>query len=239
MLTPHGILDTIIAKHDVATSDDIIKLRELLSRAVTSLSDLANHMDLFLLANQHLTRSGQGMGEGLPLFRTPFPRNGVRLSRTRAQPATCSSTAEPGYAFPVFRKIARPPVLRPPRDFYCWLYGWNKYQHGVVCKIMRANQACIPAMKNARNDAGAGGNPKIGVPVPVSYSRPHKFPFPLPRASLVFLSLCTPFHHLPRPSAWLPALDTLPTPILGPLSCQLSLPCPIKTFKHPPAYAPV
>jgi hypothetical protein len=61
MLTPRKIVDTMTAKHGVATSDDISKLREPLSRALTSLlSDLANHMDLFLLTSQHLTRSDHG-----------------------------------------------------------------------------------------------------------------------------------------------------------------------------------
>jgi hypothetical protein len=60
MLTPREIVDTMIAEHGVATSDDISKLREPLSRALTSLSDLTNHMDHFLLASQRLTRSGQG-----------------------------------------------------------------------------------------------------------------------------------------------------------------------------------
>ena len=48
------------AKHGVATSDDISKLREPLHRALTSLSDLTGHMDRFLLASQRLTQSGQG-----------------------------------------------------------------------------------------------------------------------------------------------------------------------------------
>jgi hypothetical protein len=56
MLSPREIVDTMRAKHDVATSDDISKL----SQALTSLSDLAGHMDSFLLASQRLTRSGQG-----------------------------------------------------------------------------------------------------------------------------------------------------------------------------------
>jgi hypothetical protein len=58
MLTSRKIV--VIAKHGVATSDDISKLREPLSRALTSVTDLATHMDLFLLASQRLTRSGQG-----------------------------------------------------------------------------------------------------------------------------------------------------------------------------------
>ena len=60
MLTPREIVDTMTAKHGVATSDDISKLREPLHRALTSLSDLPSHMDRFLLASQRLTRSGQG-----------------------------------------------------------------------------------------------------------------------------------------------------------------------------------
>ena len=61
MLTPpREIVDTMTAKHGVATNDDISKLCEPLHRALTSLSDLTGHMDRFLLASQRLTRSGQG-----------------------------------------------------------------------------------------------------------------------------------------------------------------------------------
>jgi hypothetical protein len=60
MLSPRDIVDTMRAKHGVATSDDVSKLRDPLSRALTSLSDLTDHMDSFLLASQRLTRSGQG-----------------------------------------------------------------------------------------------------------------------------------------------------------------------------------
>ena len=59
-LTPRQIADTMIAKHGIPTSDDVNKLREPLSRALTSLSDLESHMGNFLLASQRLTRSGQG-----------------------------------------------------------------------------------------------------------------------------------------------------------------------------------
>jgi hypothetical protein len=57
-LTPRQIVDTMMAKHGIPTSDDINKLREPLSRALTSLSDL--DMGNYLLASQRLTRSGQG-----------------------------------------------------------------------------------------------------------------------------------------------------------------------------------
>ena len=58
MLSPREIVDTMRDKHGVATSDDVGKLRDPLSRALTSLSDLTDHMDSFLLASQRLTRSG-------------------------------------------------------------------------------------------------------------------------------------------------------------------------------------
>ena len=60
MLSPRQVIDTMTLKHGVATSDDVSALTEPLSRALTSLSDLPNHMNLFLLASQKLTRSGQG-----------------------------------------------------------------------------------------------------------------------------------------------------------------------------------
>ncbi len=60
MLSPREIVDTMRAKHGVATSDVVSKLRGPLSRALTSLSDLTGHIDSFLLASQRLTRGGQG-----------------------------------------------------------------------------------------------------------------------------------------------------------------------------------
>jgi hypothetical protein len=59
MLTPRQVVDTMIITHGVATSDDVSALKEPLSRALTSLSSLSNHMGLFLLASQRLIRSGQ------------------------------------------------------------------------------------------------------------------------------------------------------------------------------------
>jgi hypothetical protein len=60
MLSPLQVIDTMTLKHGVATSDDVSALKEPLSRALTSLSNLPNHMNLFLLASQRFTRSGQG-----------------------------------------------------------------------------------------------------------------------------------------------------------------------------------
>jgi hypothetical protein len=44
MLSPRDIVDTMRAKHGVATSDDVSKLRDPLSRPLTSLSDLTGHI---------------------------------------------------------------------------------------------------------------------------------------------------------------------------------------------------
>ncbi len=60
MLTPIQIVTTMLVQHGVATRDDVNKLQNPLSQAMTSLSDLTKHMANFLLASQHLTRSGQG-----------------------------------------------------------------------------------------------------------------------------------------------------------------------------------
>jgi hypothetical protein len=59
-LTPRQIVDAMVAKHGIPTSEDIHKLREPLSLALMSLSDLESHMGNVLLASQRLTRSGQG-----------------------------------------------------------------------------------------------------------------------------------------------------------------------------------
>jgi hypothetical protein len=60
MLDPRKIVDTMLAKHGVATGDDVSKLLAPLSQPLTALSDLTKHMSTFLLASQRLTRSGQG-----------------------------------------------------------------------------------------------------------------------------------------------------------------------------------
>jgi hypothetical protein len=59
MLTPIQIVTTMLAQHGVATGDDVTKLQDPLSQAMTSLLDLTKHMVTFVLASQHLTRSGQ------------------------------------------------------------------------------------------------------------------------------------------------------------------------------------
>ena len=56
-----------------------------------------------------------------------------------------------------------------PRQYYCWLHGWNNSHNGDQCNVMRANQEYTQQMKAATSPNGTGGNPKIGVPV--SYHR--------------------------------------------------------------------
>jgi hypothetical protein len=50
----------MLAKHGVATGDDISTILIPLSQQLTSLSDLTKHMSTFLLASQRLTWGGQG-----------------------------------------------------------------------------------------------------------------------------------------------------------------------------------
>ncbi len=58
-----------------------------------------------------------------------------------------------------------------PREFYCWLHGWNNTHHGTTCKIMGANTSYTNAMKAATGPANTGGNPKVGVPVHLHHTR--------------------------------------------------------------------
>jgi hypothetical protein len=329
MLTPHEIVDTMTAKHGVATSDDISKLREPVHRAPTSLSDLTGHMDRFLLASQRLTRSGQGEKDYryfelflesvssfpsialcLPgyylqcpailqqslatLFRylenlcdyllrgdpaSPFSgsaRGGTpgkvggkdknkKGNRPRQQqpqrqlstdpplqrtarwspqgPVAFSFSSDSGFLSintqPVYpahisemqeiramqaamtashiqglstgmpippNQPSHPTLLSsaPPRDYYCWLHGWNNTHHGGTCSIMGTNQAYTSAMRSARSPEGTGGNPKIGAPV--HYSRPTKCFLLLPLVVLVVLPPHPSFPHHTHPSARLQAL---------------------------------
>jgi hypothetical protein len=113
----------------------------------------------------------------------------------------------------------------PPRDFCCWLHGWNNTHHGAVCKIMRASPEYTAEMKNARTDVGTGGNPRIGVPV--AYSRPRNFFSPLtaclpcsPTPLHIFsphsppLSQASSVKHATHPTLWAPALPASALPVL-------------------------
>jgi hypothetical protein len=53
MLSPRDIVDTMRAKHGVATSDDVSKLRDPLSRALMSLSDLTDHIIIVYRSYRH------------------------------------------------------------------------------------------------------------------------------------------------------------------------------------------
>ncbi len=91
----------------------------------------------------------------------------------------------------------------PPRDYYCWLHGWNNTHHGGTCSIMGTNQAYTPAMRSARSPEGTGGNPKTGVPV--HYSRPPNCFSPL--------TTCGPCRLPPSP------IFSPPYPPLSPVTC--------------------
>ena len=280
MLTPRQVVDTMCLKHGVASSDDVSALKEPLSRALTSLSNLTSHMDSFLLASQRLTRSGQGETDfsyfkafletvsGFPsialampgyyllypailqqsianlfpyleklrdhLVRsdTASPFSGAATQRNRRpkkgkqqqqqpqqqqrqqQPQqqhqhrypkwsptgpvafTAATTADLARNPADVAEIQRlneamaamgsssgygtqygmlPPPTPPanaymsssdrPRQFYCWLHGWNNTHNGAQCNVMGADRAYTQQMKAATSPHGTGGNPKIGVPV--------------------------------------------------------------------------
>jgi hypothetical protein len=348
MLSPRQVIDTMTLKHGIATSDDVSALKEPLSRALTSLSNLPNHMNVFLLASQRLTRSGQGETDfnffklfletvsGFPSvalcmpgyyvqypailqqsLATLFPylekmqdhlvrsdpaspfsgsakggapgKSGKRNPNTRAnrtnrprnQPpqrqtvtnpshqhrwgpagqlanlAASSDTTNTQPAYPAYMSemqeirtmlaamtaspmhglhtgmLVQPPnppnatllSSAPPRDFYCWLHGWNNTHHGAVCKIMGASPQYTSEMKSARTDVGTGGNPRIGVPV--GFSRPRNFfsPFtaclPCPPTPLHTFSLPPPplsqassVKHATHPTLRTPALPASALPVL-------------------------
>jgi hypothetical protein len=118
MLSPRQVIDTMTLKHGVATSDYVSALKEPLSRALTSLSNLPNHMDLFLLASQRLTRSGQGETDFnfFKLFLetvSSFPSVGLCMPGYYVQyPAIL---AEPSDLIPVPRKnVGSPGPTQPP-----------------------------------------------------------------------------------------------------------------------------
>ena len=283
MLSPRQVIDTMTLKHGVATSDDVSALKEPLSRALTSLSNLPNHMNLFLLASQRLTRSGQGETDfnyfklfletvsGFPSvalcmpgyyiqypailqqsLATIFPylekmqdhlvrsdpaspfsgaakgntnktqkTKKTRPPRTHAKQPNSTGYQRPnsprwGPNGPVVLSAATPPptaTMPPdishyiaenqrlyaamaamggsssasgyfgmpvppmppanaylsstprPRQFYCWLHGYNNTHDGCNCNVMGANREYTSQMKAATSPNGTGGNPKIGIPV--------------------------------------------------------------------------
>ena len=89
-----------------------------------------------------------------------------------------------------------------PREFYCWLHGWNNTHHGPTCKIMGSNTSYTHAMKTATGPENTGGNPKVGVPV-----HRHRFPSDKP---LLFSMTC--LSCLPSPAPFsTPHPPTTPT----------------------------
>jgi hypothetical protein len=72
-----------------------------------------------------------------------------------------------------------------PRQYYCWLHGYNNSHNGSDCRVMTANGEYTTAMRAARSSTGTGGNPNVGVPVhfarfPKSLFRLHCTPYPHP-----------------------------------------------------------
>ncbi len=103
-------MDTMIAKHGIPTSDDVNKLREPLSRALTSLSDLESHMGNYLLASQRLTRSGQG--------ETPYHYFELFLVTVSGFPSVTHSMTTYYAQYPAILQQSLetlPPFLAPPK----------------------------------------------------------------------------------------------------------------------------
>jgi hypothetical protein len=285
MLSPRQVIDTMTLKHGVATSDDVSALKEPLSRALISLSNLPNHMNLFLLASQRLTRSGQGETDfnyfklfletvsGFPSVALCMPGYYVQYPAILQQSLaticpylekkckiTWSGLTQPLH-FPAPPKATPTPTTKPkrpkrppnalparmpsststptlpvgvptgqwlslqqrhhpstatmpldiahyiaenqrlhaamtamggsssagghfgmpvppmppanaylsstprPRQYYCWLHGYNNTHDGCHCNVMGANREYTSQMKAATSPNGTGGNPKIGIPV--------------------------------------------------------------------------
>jgi hypothetical protein len=86
-------------------------------RALTSLSDLTDHMDSFLLASQRLTRSGQGETDYnyFKLFLetvSGFPSVPASMAGYYTQYPAILQPAEPDHAFPVPGKFEGSPHSR-------------------------------------------------------------------------------------------------------------------------------
>jgi hypothetical protein len=101
----------------------------------------------------------------------PCPHRLYALPRQNSASTVCTSS--PHRFLPARRRLWYAGCLpghtdipsNRPREFYCWLHGWNNTHHGTTCKIMGANTAYTPTMKSATGPTNTGGNPKVGVPV--------------------------------------------------------------------------
>jgi hypothetical protein len=170
MLTPREIVDTMIAKHGVATSDDISKLREPLSRALTSVTDLANHMDLFfLLASQRLTRSGQG--------ETDYRYFELFLETVSGFPTIALSL--PGYYFTC------PAILQQRRAWLRFSRIWKNC--ATICseETPPLRSPAQPKAAPQENPANANPTPVLTAPIGPETSLPSARPSPTHHTSTV------------------------------------------------------
>jgi hypothetical protein len=58
-----------------------------------------------------------------------------------------------------------------PRAYYCWLHGWNTSHNSPQCRKMMASPEYTPLMRAAASPEGNGGNPNVGPPVTLPFSR--------------------------------------------------------------------
>jgi hypothetical protein len=101
-----------------------------------------------------------------------------------------------------------------PRQFYCWLHGYNNTHDGCNCNVMGANREYTSQMKAATSPNGTGGNPKIGIPVCLQ-RLPSTFFYP-------------PSCLLSSPPS--PSLPPLSSQDSGPLSAPLMPAAPVFPF---------
>jgi hypothetical protein len=66
----------------------------------------------------------------------------AEIQRLKSALAAYTGSYQPGadFGMPVALQ-ATPMSADRPREFYCWLHGWNNTHHGTNCKIMEANTA--------------------------------------------------------------------------------------------------
>ena len=98
-----------------------------------------------------------------------------------------------------------------PRQFYCWLHGWNNTHNGGQCNVMGSNHEYTQQMKAATSPNGTGGNPKIGIPVSLH------------------LSSSNPLFRLSS-SPTSPSFLSHSSQVLGPLSAPLLPAAPVLQF---------
>jgi hypothetical protein len=88
---------------------------------------------------------------------------------------------------------ATPMSVDRPREFYCWLHGWNSTHHGTKLQNHGANTAYTPMMKDATGPTNTEGNPKVGVPVHL-----HRSHFTFFVRFLLVCLVCPHHHHPPH-----------------------------------------